>query len=209
MRSAYNPIRACLPASGHPPAHLPARDTSARVLGPAHAARNPRHACAQAPGSYILGAWVGSSNTATNSISGTSMAAPHVSGVAAQLLGGDSTLSVARVKEIILAAAEVDYIGLSANAKPLPHRRRRYSRAPKPPYIPAVPAAVPAVATVAAAVPAAAVSPVPSAVAVPSTGIAAVAAAAAIPAVLAAVALTAAIPAIASAPAAVSAYDDL
>ena len=44
------------------------------------------------------------------------MATPHVSGVAAQLLGADSTLSVARVKEMILAATEVDYIALSASA---------------------------------------------------------------------------------------------
>ena len=44
------------------------------------------------------------------------MAAPHVSGVAAQLLAGDPTLSVARVKEIILAAAEVGSLTLSANA---------------------------------------------------------------------------------------------
>eukprot|EP00964_Phaeocystis_antarctica_P080905 scaffold50547_cov49-Phaeocystis_antarctica.AAC.1 len=60
------------------------------------------------------------------------MAAPHVSGVAAQLLGGDSTLSVARVKELILAAAEVDYIGLSANAKAAntPKPLTRQSRTP-------------------------------------------------------------------------------
>ena len=45
------------------------------------------------------------------------MAAPHVSGVAAQLLGEESTLSVAQVKDMILAAAEVDYLDLSANAE--------------------------------------------------------------------------------------------
>ena len=44
------------------------------------------------------------------------MAAPHVAGVAAQVLGADPTLSVAQAKQVMIAAAEEDYISLSANA---------------------------------------------------------------------------------------------
>ncbi|KAG0031123.1 hypothetical protein BGZ81_001726 [Podila clonocystis] len=45
-----------------------------------------------APGVGITSAWIGS-NSATNTISGTSMAAPHVSGITALLLSSDSPLT--------------------------------------------------------------------------------------------------------------------
>lgn len=40
-----------------------------------------------APGQNVISSWIGSSNTATNSISGTSMATPHVAGLVAYLIG--------------------------------------------------------------------------------------------------------------------------
>ena len=85
------------------------------------------------------------------------MAAPHVSGVAAQLLAENPTLSVARVKEIILAAAEVGSLTLSTNAVQLQTPNRfliggaglklflnRPSPPPSPPMPPPSPPSPPA-----------------------------------------------------------------
>jgi len=54
-----------------------------------------------APGSSITSDWIGS-NTATNTISGTSMATPHVAGVAALVLGQGLATSPAQVKTWIV-----------------------------------------------------------------------------------------------------------
>ena len=51
-----------------------------------------------APGSSITSAWA-TSDTATNTISGTSMATPHVAGVAARFLQNNRTASAATVQE--------------------------------------------------------------------------------------------------------------
>ena len=62
-----------------------------------------------APGSSILSAW-STSNTATNTISGTSMATPHVTGVAARFLQNNRTASPATVRNAIVNAATLNHL---------------------------------------------------------------------------------------------------
>lgn len=57
-----------------------------------------------APGSGITSDWY-TSTTATNTISGTSMAAPHVAGVAALLLSADATATPATIASRLLGTA--------------------------------------------------------------------------------------------------------
>ena len=60
-----------------------------------------------APGSSITSAWY-TSNTATNTISGTSMATPHVAGVAALYLQGAPAATPAAVNAAILATSTLN-----------------------------------------------------------------------------------------------------
>lgn len=57
-----------------------------------------------APGSSILSAWY-TSNTATNTISGTSMASPHAAGVAALYLAANTSATPSQVFNAIINAA--------------------------------------------------------------------------------------------------------
>ena len=57
-----------------------------------------------APGSYITSNWI-TSTTATNTISGTSMATPHVAGVAAVLLSRTPTLTPVQVSSLLASSA--------------------------------------------------------------------------------------------------------
>ncbi len=59
-----------------------------------------------APGVGITSSWIGS-NTATNTISGTSMASPHVAGAAAVFLSGNPTSSPQQVRDALVNAAAV------------------------------------------------------------------------------------------------------
>lgn len=64
-----------------------------------------------APGSDVLSAWIGS-NTATNTISGTSMATPHVTGLVLYLIAYEGLTTaddvVARLKELATAGQITD-----------------------------------------------------------------------------------------------------
>jgi subtilisin family serine protease len=62
-----------------------------------------------APGSSITSAWR-TSDTATNTISGTSMATPHVAGVAARFLQSNPTASPAAVRNELVAQATLNHL---------------------------------------------------------------------------------------------------
>lgn len=71
-----------------------------------------------APGSSITSAWIGSSNTATNTISGTSMATPHVTGVAALYLQAHPSTAPAVVAAAIIGAATANKVTNSGRGSP-------------------------------------------------------------------------------------------
>jgi len=64
-----------------------------------------------APGTGITGAWIGSPS-AIRTISGTSMASPHVCGMAAVVLGHDPKMSWNAVKNQLVSDASMDLIDL-------------------------------------------------------------------------------------------------
>lgn len=70
-----------------------------------------------APGSSVLSAWH-TSTTATNTISGTSMASPHVAGAAARILSGATTLSPAEVAGRVTAAATTGKVTSAGTGSP-------------------------------------------------------------------------------------------
>ena len=70
-----------------------------------------------APGSNITSAWY-TSTSATNTISGTSMASPHVAGVAALYLQGNPTASAATVTNAITSTATPNKVTGAGSGSP-------------------------------------------------------------------------------------------
>ena len=102
--------------------YSPARVSEAMTIGATD--RNDRKAswsnygnCVDwfAPGVSITSAWY-TSNTATNTISGTSMATPHTAGVAAQYLQGNPSASPATVRSTLYNATTKSIVTSSNTA---------------------------------------------------------------------------------------------
>ncbi|MEV4710157.1 S8 family peptidase [Micromonospora sp. NPDC049374] len=70
-----------------------------------------------APGSSITSTWH-TSNTATNTISGTSMASPHVAGAAALVLGANPSYSPAQVKSYLVNNATTGVVTSPGSGSP-------------------------------------------------------------------------------------------
>ena len=110
--------------------YSPARSTSAITVGSttssdARSSFSNYGSCVNifAPGSSITSAWH-TSNTASNTISGTSMAAPHVAGVAALYLASNPGATPAQVENAIIANATTGVVGNPAGSP----NRLLYSR---------------------------------------------------------------------------------
>lgn len=70
-----------------------------------------------APGSGITSAWY-TSNTATNTIDGTSMASPHVAGAAALVLGSSPTATPAQVTDALIGSTTLGVVTGAGTGSP-------------------------------------------------------------------------------------------
>jgi subtilisin family serine protease len=85
-----------------------------------------------APGSSITSAWY-TSDTASATISGTSMAAPHVAGVAALYLQGSPGTAPAAVRDAIVNNATNGVVGNPGSGSPNKLLHSRFGGTPPPP----------------------------------------------------------------------------
>jgi subtilisin family serine protease len=102
------------------PARIPSAITVAATdINDAQASWSNYGSCVdiQAPGVSIRSAWK-SSSTSYNTMSGTSMAAPHVSGAAAIMLSRDRAWSPAKVHQSMISLATTGVVSASKGATP-------------------------------------------------------------------------------------------
>ncbi len=92
-----------------------------------------------APGSGITSTWIGSAS-ATRSLSGTSMAAPHVAGIAARLWSGQPTATEPGVRAQVVADGTSGVVGDPGAGSP---NRLAWADPGTPPPVPSLPALTP------------------------------------------------------------------
>lgn len=86
-----------------------------------------------APGTSITSAWIGSDNKSTKTISGTSMAAPHVTGVAATLLEKHGMDKQSAQAELFAISAVNEISNVGTGSPNLLLQTPRYTGPPTPP----------------------------------------------------------------------------
>jgi subtilisin family serine protease len=107
-------------ACNYSPASLPAAITvGATTSTDARASYSNFGTCLDifAPGSGITSAWIGS-NTATNTINGTSMAAPHVTGAAALALAANPGYTPQQIRDLLVNQATANVVGNPGTGSP-------------------------------------------------------------------------------------------
>ena len=108
------------PACNHSPARLPAAITvMSSTNSDTRSSFSSYGSCADlfAPGSDVTSAWH-TSSTATNTISGTSMASPHVAGVAALYLESNPSAAPSQVANAIIGGATANKISNAGSGSP-------------------------------------------------------------------------------------------